>query len=253
LIQASLLFVAVYFVLSAVIGARLVLRSWRTPGAPELLMGIAYLAAPGFGYPLVVGSSSISDPGTRALVFGLGQSGVVFGCSCFLLFITRTFRPKSLAAHGGAALGVAAFGWAGFHSVRYGASIADLAERQLMTRDPTLVVCVTLSLTYFWTIFEGLRYYRMMRKRMSIGIGDPVVANRFLLWALAAGTSLLSPAVTALYLEMGRNISTEPVPILATSGSGVINSCLLILIFLPPMSYTRWVARSAARGALATV
>ena len=40
--------------MSAFVGARLIRRALPTRGVPELLMGVAYLAAPGLGYPLAV-------------------------------------------------------------------------------------------------------------------------------------------------------------------------------------------------------
>jgi hypothetical protein len=37
-----------------------------------------------------------------------------------------------------------------------------------------------------WGSIEALHYWRMLRRRMRLGLADAVVANRFLLWGIGA-------------------------------------------------------------------
>jgi hypothetical protein len=243
-------FVALYSVMSATVGVRVVRRALPAKSVPELLMGTAYAAAPGFGYPLVVIGSLISDRAASSLLFSVGQFGIVAGVTCFLFFNARVFRPESrlapIAAHVGSIV-LAVAGWERVQAhIAVGAEALSLAS----VRHGTIVTLTVLGLAYAWTATEGLRHNRMMRRRAKIGLGDPVVENRFLLWAVAGGLQLVSNIVVAYSLWEGRNISADLLPLFATSSVGAVNSALLVLIFLPPARYTRWLTR-APRGSLA--
>ena len=120
-----------------------------------------------------------------------------------------------------------------------------------MRRLATTMVLV-LGCAYSWTGYEGFRHYGMMRRRATVGLGDPVVANRFLLWAIAGSLQVISALVTVQTLRTGGNIAADPAAVLATSLVGVFNSVLLVLIFMPPARYVRWLTRDP-RGALAAV
>ena len=40
-----------------------------------------------------------------------------------------------------------------------------------------------------WGSLEALSYWRRMQKRTAIGLADPAVTNRFLLWGIGAGAA----------------------------------------------------------------
>ena len=236
--------VALYSAMSATVGVRLVSRALPTRGVPELLMGFAYAAAPGFGYPLVVVGSVVSDRSASALLFALGQTGIVLGVTSFLFFNARVFRPGSRVAPVAAALGALLLAAASYHRVRTHLAVGAASLSLASVRRDSIVTLVVLGLAYAWTALEGLRHNRMMRRRAAIGLGDPVVANRFLLWAIAGGLQCVSDVVVAFSLAQGGNMSADMLPLFATSSVGVVNSVLLVLIFMPPARYTRWLTRS---------
>lgn len=245
--------VALYSAMSATVGVRLVRRAARTRGMPELLMGFAYAAAPGFGYPLVVVGSAVSDRSLSAFLFALGQTGIVLGVASFLFFNARVFRPGSWIAPVAATLGALVLALCSVHRVRTHIAVGAAALSLATVRRDTILTLVVLGLAYAWTALEGLRHHRLMRRRAQIGLGDPVVANRFLVWAVAGTLQCASDAVIAYSLLQGGNISADPLPLFATSSVGVVNSTLLVLIFMPPARYTRWLLRETRPGALATV
>ncbi|HTO69604.1 MAG TPA: hypothetical protein VMR31_07050 [Myxococcota bacterium] len=244
--------VALYSVMSAVVGVRLVLRARHTRGLPELLMGVAYASAPGFGYPLVVVGSGVVDRTVSSLLFGVGQACIVFGVTCFLFFNGRVFRPESRQARVAAALGGLALGVSSWHRVKVHVAVGAAAISLSSVRRDTIVTVVVLGLAYAWTATEGWRQHRMMRRRAQIGLGDPVVANRFLLWAIAGALQCVSDAVIAFSVHRGDNLTADLLPLFATSSVGAVNSVLLVLIFMPPAAYVRWLSRGP-RGALAAV
>ena len=117
---------------------------------------------------------------------------------------------------------------------------------------PLAAMVAVLALSYVWTALEGLRYYRMMRKRMTLGMADAVVTNRFMLWTCSGLTSVAWISVSALMLAAGENLATNPVNVGVTCAGGIANTVFLVLIFMPPASYVRWVQRSARAPELAT-
>ena len=58
--------------------------------------------------------------------------------------------------------------------------------------------------------------------------------------------------VAATSLQTGGNMMTDVAPLLATSLVGAFNTVLLVLIFMPPAWYARWLTRDPA-GALEAV
>ena len=66
-----------------------------------------------------------------------------------------------------------------------------------------------------WGAVESLRYYALMRRRLRLGLADPLVTNRFLLWGLgigAAGVGSLISVVGAggLGLQHVRDPGPDP-------------------------------------------
>lgn len=248
----AILCVGAYAVMSAFVGARLVMRSIPARGLPELLMGLAYLMAPGVGYPLAVIGSLLQDRSAGPLMFAAGEALIVLGCTCFFFFNARVFRPASVLAQGAAALGAILFAISGSELVRGHIALGPNALNVASVRAASVTMLAVLGLAYAWTAYEGFRHQRMMQRRARVGLGDPVVANRFLLWAVAGSLQMVADAVSAYALHSGGDITTDPASLLATSLVGVVNSALLVLIFIPPPAYTRWLARDP-QAALAVV
>jgi hypothetical protein len=251
LLQFAFVCVGIYTLMSAAVGARLVLRAIPTRGVPELLMGLAYLAAPGFGYPLVVIGSALPDNATGLLMFGIGQVMIVLGCTCFFFFNARVFRPNVLLAQSAASVGAILLAISSSEIVRGQMALGSGAMGIASVRAASVTMLVVLGFAYAWTAYEGFRYTRMMRRRARVGLGDPVVANRFLLWAFAGSLQVISDVVAAYSLQGGGNITADVAPVLATSLVGIVNSVFLVLIFVPPARYVRWLTRDPS-GALAT-
>ena len=82
-----------------------------------------------------------------------------------------------------------------------------------------------------------------MRRRVRIGIGDPLVANRFLLWGIGTLATLL---VALLYIGMQLRGHYElPASLIGVSSTLVLASAIAEwLAFLPPRSYRERFARA---------
>jgi hypothetical protein len=247
-----LLCLVMYTVASFVVGVRLIARSRRSRGLPELLIGLAYASAPGIGYPLVVAGRMLPDRADQLLTVWLGQPLIVFGCACFLFFNAKVFRPGASWSTAVSSLGSAVLAVGGAIAVWGYTSTSDPALATARSSIGTGAMVAVLGAAYAWTAFEGIRYRGMMRRRQAIGLADPMVANRFLLWAFAGLVSMAWNTISAIYLFAGQNIGVHPVPVIATSIGGLVCTILQVLIFMPPAWYTRWITRAPRAGALAT-
>lgn len=253
MISVSSLALVAYTIASAIVGVRLLLRASRSHGVPELLAGISYVAAPALGYPMVIVASMLANRAIAIPIYVVGEILLVSGCCCFLFFTTKVFRPGAAWAVWMAAFGSAVLLWSGYAITRAYLSSTDPLEIAAHARLGLTAMVSVLALSYVWTALEGLRYYRMMRKRMALGLADPVVTNRFFLWTCSGLTSVAWISFTAVMLAAGANLATNPLNVSATCAGGLANTVFLLLIFMPPASYTRWITRSARAPQLATV
>jgi hypothetical protein len=78
---------------------------------------------------------------------------------------------------------------------------------------------------------------------MRIGLGDPVVANRLWLWALMGASSLGAALVNAITIVYGIMPLEDPVVLVLTTCSGLVQATALLLALAPPAAYIDWVAR----------
>lgn len=250
--QLAFLCVGIYTVMSAVVGVRLVRRWFTSRGVPELLMGLAYLAAPACGYPLVVLGPALPSRELGSIFFTAGETGIVVGVSLFFFFNAKVFRAHAPLAFVAAGIGSALMALSALEIVRGYLALGPGSTALASVRAASVVLLVVLGSGYAWTATEGARHHQLMRKRARYGMGDPVIANRFLLWAVAGTLQVLSAVVAAVSLQTGGNMMTDAAPLLATSLVGAFNTALLVLIFIPPAWYTRWLTR-APSGALEAV
>jgi hypothetical protein len=113
--------------------------------------------------------------------------------------------------------------------------------------DPAAVA--SFALAFGWMAAESLRYHGLLRRRLALGLADPVVTNRFFVWgAGAAATSVLILLLLGLYLQgitlMGNSLAAS---VLVTV-SGLVMAVVPWLTFAPPGAYLRFVQRRAERS-----
>jgi hypothetical protein len=248
----SLLCLVAYTIASCVVGARLLVRARRSRGVPELLAGLTYLCAPGLGYPLGIVSDQIPNRALALPMNLVGEVLLVSGLSCYLFFTVRVFRRSSPWARASAWLGTAALLYAGLATEYAVIAYPDPEEAFAHSHAPLATLLVVLLVTFGWTGLEGVRYYGMMRKRMALGLADAVVTNRFLLWGLNGLVSVAWIGVCVVLIAVGENPGMNGIGIAVTSAGGLGNTILLLLIFIPPAGYSRWIERWSARGAALT-
>jgi hypothetical protein len=240
-----------FFFASLVVGIRLILLWTRTRELPELLIGVGVLGIGpvGFGSQrvasvlLVNAQASDADGAIPASVMVLtliGATSAVIGVACKLFFNTRVYHADSQL--------MARLMWAGVVGVIgllvYRISIGDL----LPTASPSVLAHVQSFAQIFvllWGSAEALSYWRRMQRRTALGLADPAVTNRFLLWGIGAGAAGVGSLVgTVAALALGQaNVQVGWV-VVSSSMHGLVAAIALSLAFVPPPSYLRWVRRN---------
>jgi hypothetical protein len=228
-------------IVSVLVGFRMLWLTWRTREFPEAAIGVHILLLM-LGYAVeFVGIEAASRLGpTAALLRCIGNLCYVFSILVYLLFTWRVFRPESRLAQVVAVGSIFALivGWSGevftshfdFRAERFAAPWFWIA---FIPR----LVCMG------WAAGEALQEYTRARRRLRFGLTDPVVANRFLLWGLAAISELLIYVVVMVSILRGVPADfLNGTAAIFVSAFGLSAAVTVLLAFLPPRSYRRWVA-----------
>jgi hypothetical protein len=241
--------------LSAIIGVRLLRLGSRSRG-PERWLGVYFLAASLIG-TVVSGALYMgwADPSLelpaawRAPLQALHIAAHSIGLFGIWVFTWRTFRPESRWVRGVVG-GVAVALFACFAAIGIG-------DRFAVHIVPGPVYWASLAVRIAgvaWMTFESFRYWALLQRRLRIGLADPLVANRFLLWGVWAATvtllNLSDPLARAWYCAVA-GTTTELIPEVArhmivvvvalTSALGLVAAACLFLTFFPTAGYRRWV------------
>jgi hypothetical protein len=116
------------------------------------------------------------------------------------------------------------------------------------TRPWGIAIVGTLALVFAWTGAESLGCWAKLRRRAALGLADPVVANRMLLWSVAGFATVVLSVVIALSMHAGLAPLRHPLPLAAIGSAAMIASVCWALVFLPPAAYLERLRRGA-RGA----
>ena len=111
--------------------------------------------------------------------------------------------------------------------------------------------------SYGWVFGESLRYYRLLRRRQRLDLADPVLVNRFLLFAVWTGAivaiTVLGIAGTMVQLLRGSfhdgGALGDPVLLGITRLLSLPIAVSLWLIFLAPARYHAWLRARALASA----
>lgn len=231
----------------AVVGGRLLALARRTREIPELAVGAGLFSYTVICQPLILlGGAlgpSIPDGARLALSLGVSLSSAVTIAGLYL-FSWRVFRAEARWAR--------ALTFAGIAVALAMAAVNALLREGATNPTTALVSVVNYAVAFSWGGFESLRYYALLRRRAAIGLGDPVVRNRFLLWGASMATGALIDVLLVSCLLAGRNLGTDPIAIALCMIAAAVNAICWYLAFLPPAAYLRWL-RSSVGAAVPAV
>ena len=245
-----------FFVASLVVGTRLVLLWSRTRELPELLIGLGVLGIGpiGFGGQRVAqailqnvraADPEAAIPGSVAVLMLVGGTAASIGVGCKLVFNTRVYHADNKLMRG--------FMWAGIAAavtlLAVRIAVGDLMPHPMPTNLAHMQSFAQIGVL-LWGSYEALHYWAQMRRRVMLGLADPTVSNRFLLWGIGAGAAGMGSLIGSVAgIVIGRpNFQIEWV-VASSSIHGLVAAVALSLAFVPPASYLRWVRSHSASPA----
>jgi hypothetical protein len=235
------------------LGSRLLNRAGRPGGGtPELLLGLHLLFAIGVGsifLSIATTSAYLPEMISPAVFGGLtigGNLATLFGLTAALWFNYRVF-------HGGqqsgrvVAIVTSALMAGGFvlYAARGGMKMGDLYGPASWPYVATMVIAD------LWLVTDALRFRAQLRRRLALGLAEPLVVDRLLLWSVASlariGLVLIAP-VTSVVVGGTTDLRISLVPALLAASAAMIfvATVSLWLMLAPSEAYRRWVERRYA-------
>ena len=231
-----------------VLGLRLLARARRSGERAEALLALHFLLCCTLGYALLGGGLAAAQaPGlvpraAAVALVGVGQLCSSLGVLAGAAFTRLAFRPQERWA--GALLGaLAALLALAFAGGLLGGGFARGAA------DPWYRVAYAgYVLAAAWVLVEPLRYHALMRRRLALGLAEPLLVNRFLLWGVGSGFRfgmLVVGAVSAAATLETLDAASMALVLTSTALLGLGVAAAYWLTFFPPAAYVRAVTGRA--------
>jgi hypothetical protein len=240
---AMLLFV----VTCSAVGVRLLWLAKTGGGRPALLCGNGFSLIAILGFPLgVLSGVGIAPVGEVLLpLAAVSHLANMLGIASFFVFTVSVFRPNALWAHTLAGAAIACMGMAAVAIIAALALAPSSASSFTVTWGWSATFNAMCILCFGWMGVEGLREWWMSRRRLALGLSDPIVSNRLLMWGVfGASTTLLCLVLLAVLLS-GKPTATNPVAQLAQAFFGLVSSGAATLAFFPPPAFLARLRRSS--------
>jgi len=216
-------------------------RAARTGKLPERLLGLSFACLGGSyliyeaPYPLGLGAHELPFIVAGRLVYGAG-------CIAIALFTRAVFRSGERWA------GVAVWACAALMLSGFGIGCATGNAAGDSLENPGFwLEWVAQMFPALWLTAEGFLNHRSARRRLRIGLSDPHVCNRFLLWGLFGaaqlGTGFAMLWMYAAYASEGHVSNAMDLMI---GGFELASLALVWLAFAAPAPYRRWIERLAS-------
>lgn len=224
-----------------VVGIRLLGLARRTRGLPEILVAVALLCG-GLGVGLLRVTAlyaPLSEDLVSAAALGVHLCRAV-STGAIVVMVWRVFAPGRV--------------WSSTLSgiLLLGFALVVVGEVREMrppatTNHPLYWLWTGLmAVSYCWTSWESLRYHAMLKRRMRLGLADPVVANRMLLWGVASGCIAIQTPVILASIVLGGEDHIASWALVVVSVFSCLAAATVWLAFFPPASYLKRIAARAA-------
>jgi hypothetical protein len=236
-----------FFVASLAIGLRLVWLARRNRGLPELLIGLGILGIGPAGFALTVFALLLGEgrPGLVFAALATAQLAITGGALAAYVFTWQVFRRESPWVPAAVLVAAALFAVAFGGRLAAGSfSLPLRVDAWSHLSSANMIACM------LWGSFESLRYHARMRRRVRLGLADPVLANRFLLWGLGIGAAGVGSLIgNVAMIATGSGLGELDGVTLSNSMFGLASAVLMWIAFLPPARYRRWLEARAAAAA----
>lgn len=232
---AMLLFV----VACSAVGVRLLWVARLGGGRPALLCGNGFCLISMLGFPLGVlsGQGLVPVEQVHLPLAAISLLANLLGMACFFVFTVSVFRPTALWAHTLAGAAIACTAMACVAILAALAVAPGSASSFTVTWGWSATFQALCALCFLWMGCEGLLEWRMSRRRLALGLSDPLVSNRLLMWGLfGISTTLLCLVLLGVQLS-GKPTATSALAQLGQALFGVLSCGAVTLAFFPPRTY----------------
>jgi hypothetical protein len=248
--QYNLLATAAFVLVSAAVATRLLLLARRTRERPELLLGLGILGTAVLGYGLMIaslvmrGGAPVAQTIPQRALHGAGEIAHDLGVTMIVLFVASVFRARERWARALAGVMLASL-WSGL----LGVELANRFRETGITGGGFWWLRYAVIWSYsVWMAIESFAYWRQMKRRVALGLAEPLVANRFLLWGLASLGTTLATWSASIPFFLARDpelaLAWQGVIQTGTATVGLATVGIYALTFFPPAAYRRRVARA---------
>ncbi len=234
---------------SLVVGLRLLVLGLRTGEAPGRLIGSGLLLSSVIGYPMMsVSRNAVAwSDDVRAMLACSAAAALCAGSIPLARFVQTVFREGAAWARGlVGAIAVAMLGMFAGQTLGVGwAAWSDSGDAGAWSG-----ARVGLLLPSLWGAFESLHYHSRLKRRLALGLADPISVDRIRLFGISMAAGGVTAVATIVCQALGLEILGTPLGALVLSPVPVA-AVALWLAFLPPRRYLARV-QAAHAGAAAS-
>jgi hypothetical protein len=249
---ALMLFALVTVLALSCVGGYMGFRIYRNAqqggGTAELWVGRSLMLVCGAGYIPVVIAQVIPQPELQFLLIAIGIGSAHVGVACIFIFTRLVFRPDVpwLRWAVRALITMMMIVWPlGLLLVNW--PLRASPEEAVIAGLPYAVASnVLVGIGMAWSAVEAIKQWSLSRKRARIGLADPLVANRMLLWGVFTGGSVVTSLVSAVDGLLGFDPGQHAPSIVVVSAIGIASTVALWLAFLPPQAWVRRIRGGAS-------
>jgi hypothetical protein len=226
--QVAWLGFGLFCVASFVAGLRLLLLWSRTRLLPELSAGMALLCIGPLGFSLTVLSTSIPSPALANSVWAVAGLSLNLGAASAFLFTQVVYYPEKAAVRRAVALLalVLAGCWV-FEGLTHGFIAQESAGPAIRISD------WLRTFALIWASAEALRFHHKLRRRLALGLADPEVTRRFLLWGIGIGSAGLGSLIDSTVKLLVERAWEVPALTLSNALTGTVAAIGLWMAFVP--------------------
>jgi hypothetical protein len=222
-------------------GARLIRLSWQSQKSHEFLLGMSLFLWGLSYFCWQIPIATANQPLTQPLFFAsriLTHVGTIF----FAIFVWIAFRNRARWA----TYLVFAIAIGLFAGVAGSIAVGDWEGIRPSSNPWWWVDWAAGLVAMSWVGVEGFIEYPKARQRVRLGLCDPLVCNRYLIWGI---TGVVWAAYSWILLYQTIEFEIDGVWSIAVDhANGVVEAtgvALVWLIFFPPRFYRRWIAGAA--------
>jgi hypothetical protein len=229
---AMLLFVGV----CSAVGVRLLWLAKAGGGRPALLCGNGFCLIAILGFPLGVlsGQGLASVAQVHLPLVAISLLANLLGIACFFVFTVSVFRPTALWAHTLAGAAIACTAMAAVAIVGALVVAPGSASSFAATWGWSVTFQAACVLCFGWMGIEALAEWWKSRRRLALGLSEPAVAHRLLMWGLFGISTTLLCTVLLMVQVSGQPTATSAVAQLSQALFGVLSGGAVTRAFFPP-------------------